>query len=88
MITDAWEYPDCSVYKVANDHDLYCFLVVMERDGEVRTQTVFPRTITDQDGIVRDLDGGISPVGAWEDGSGRPVHWDNATPEDPEGGEE
>lgn len=88
MITDTWEYPDCTVTEMENDHDLHCFVVSMERDGEVRTQTVFPRDVTDRDGIVRDLNGGISPVGTWEDGLGRPVHWDNATPEDPEGGEE
>lgn len=88
MIGDVWEYPDCTVYEVADDHDLHCFLVVTERDGEVRSQTVFPRSVAHQDRLVRDLDGGNSPLGVWEDGLGRLVHWDNATPEDPEGGEE
>lgn len=79
MITETWAFPDCTVTEMGNDHDLHCFGVRMERDGEVRTQTVFPRTIADMEGIIGDLDDGTSPIG-WDDGLGRTVCWENAAP--------
>lgn len=79
--------PEITVTMVPHDHDLPCFGVRMECDGEVRTQTVYPFDLDAVGPIIADLDSGVTPIG-WDDGLGRVVCWDNATPEDPEGGEE
>lgn len=66
------------------DHDLPCFVVTMVRDGETREQVIHPLGLCAVGPIRSDLDLGESPIG-WDDGLGRMVHWDNATPV---GGEE
>ena len=77
-----WNCDDCTVTEMENDFDLHCFEIRMERDGQIRTQTMYPQTIADMEGIIEDLDCGCSPVGAWEDGSGNLVCWANAQDEE------
>ena len=77
-----WTLDDCTVTEMEIDYDLHCFVARMERDGQIRTQTMYPQTIADMEGIIEDLDDGMSPVGAWEDGRGDLVCWANAQDEE------
>lgn len=77
-----WNCDDCTVTERENDYDLHCFEIRMERDGQVRTQTMYPQTITDMEGIIEGLDCGCSPMGAWEDGFGNLICWENAEDEE------
>ena len=85
MIVDnarTWTLDDCTVTEMGYDYDLHCFAVHMERDGQIRTQTIYPQTIADMAACIADLDAGLSPVGAWEDGRGDLVCWANAQDEE------
>lgn len=74
-----WEFDDCKVSEEEFDHDLHCFVVEMERDGQIRRQTVYPRDLDDMDALRRHLIGGRSPIkSGWEDGMGNDVCWENA----------
>lgn len=70
-----WNFDDCTV---TEDEINNCLTVWMEQDGEIRTQTVCPANNDDMAACIEDLDAGISPMGAWEDGVGRIVSWENA----------
>lgn len=74
-----WVFDDCKVSEEEFYHDLHCFVVEMEKDGEIRRQTVYPRDLDDMDALKRHLIGGRSPVkSGWEDGRGNDVCWENA----------
>lgn len=78
-----WTFEDCKVSEDEFDGDLHCFVVTMERDGEVRTQTAIPTSIQDMENARRNLNEGISPLDGWEDGMGNEVCWENAKGEAP-----
>lgn len=72
-----WIFHDCKVHEEECDHDLHCFVVTMEKDGEVRTQTIIPSDRFSMETIRMDLNGGRSPLDGWEDGLGNLICWEN-----------
>lgn len=78
-----WTFEDCKVHEEEFDGDLHCFVVTMERDGEVRTQTAIPTSLQDMENARRNLNEGISPLDGWEDGMGNEICWENAKGEAP-----
>lgn len=78
-----WTFEDCKVHEEEFDGDLHCFVVTMERDGEVRQQTIIPSDLDDMRRIRSALYRGESPLDGWEDGMGNEVCWENAKGETP-----
>lgn len=74
-----WTFDDCTVIE---DESNFCFGIHMERDGQIRTQIVNPANNDDMAACIADLDDGMSPVGAWEDGRGNLVCWEIAQDEE------
>lgn len=73
-----WAFRDCKVNEEEFDHDLHCFVVTMERDGQTRTQTIIPQDLDDMEDIRNGLNDDRSPVWeGWEDGMGNRVCWEN-----------
>lgn len=75
--TTEWTFKGCKVHEEECDGDLHCFVVTMERDGEVRTQTAIPTSLQDMENARRNLNEGISPLDGWEDGMGNEICWEN-----------
>lgn len=76
-----WTFDDCTVIE---DESNNCLEIHMERNGQVRTQIVNPADEEAMEACIADLEEGMSPVGAWEDGVGNLVCWENAEGEDEE----
>lgn len=74
----SWDLGDCKVHEEEFDHDLHCFAVEIEKDGEVRQQTIIPSDLDDMRRIRSALYRGESPLDGWEDGMGNDVCWENA----------
>lgn len=73
-----WIFKDCKVHEEECDYNLPCFVVTMEKNGHVRTQTIIPGDLIDVENIRRDLNVGRSPMEEeWEDGMGNDVCWEN-----------
>ena len=75
--TTEWTFKDCKVNEEEFDGDLHCFTVTMERDGEIRTQTIIPASLGDMENVRSELNAGRSPMNRWEDGMGNEVCWEN-----------
>lgn len=78
-----WTFKDCKVREEECDGDLHCFVVTMEKNGQIRTQTAIPTSLQDMENARRNLNEGISPLDGWEDGMGNEVCWENAKGEAP-----
>lgn len=82
--TTEWTFKDCKVHEEECNYNLPCFVVTMEKNGHVRTQTIIPGDLIDVENIRRDLNVGRSPMEEeWEDGMGNEICWENAKGEGP-----
>ena len=71
-----WELPDCKVDMIDWMGPLKAFRVQMG----AKLQTVVPENLKDMQDCIMALNMGVSPVGIWQDGSGKVVSPANAVP--------
>ncbi len=73
-----WILKNCVVVETDNDYDLKAYEVYMETaNSSISRQTVIPADVQACDECRAALDREESPVGLWEDGTGRTVDPDN-----------